>query len=262
MAEVLVAAVVLAAVAAAFMLWFQKKRGSSSADSVAPSERLTFKKPEVEESPSVAEFQRTLGRSAIIEYLPTDTYEKATITAVANYLSSGKNVVLVSQAPRAGLYHEKLQYFIEKELVKIVEITAESPLAKPHMFKVATGGGAAQEEEDVKKVIRVSINNLEYLTEIAEQMPEGSVLIFEALTNIILSLGKERKEAVYKFFSGIVEEMSAKDRTLVAFLNRGAHEASLISAYEGLFVTILQIEGETLVTLKGERRRLPFQSLE
>jgi hypothetical protein len=225
-------------------------------------EKLTFKKPEIEKKPSVAEFQRVLGRSALIEYIPSDNYEDATITAVVNYLSSGKNVVLISQAPRAGMYYEKLEYFIEKEVVKVVDITTESPLARPQMFRVASGGGEAMHADEKKGLINVSINNLEYLTEITDQMPEGSVLIFEALTGIILSFGSERKEAIYKFFSGIVEGMSAKDRTLVVFLNRGAHEMETVRAYEGLFITILKIEGEGLVTIKGEKKKMSFVSLE
>ncbi|MFQ5800815.1 MAG: hypothetical protein ACE5HH_03735 [Candidatus Hydrothermarchaeales archaeon] len=256
-------ALVLTLVIGAIIFWFIKKQRAERPvlKEPRPLQGFTFKKPDMEKKPAVAEFQRLLGRSALIEYTPTEDYEKATMMTVVNYLSSGKNVILISQAPRTKMYHEKLEYFIQKDVIKLVDITIESPLAKPQMFRVTTRGDETVAAEEIG-IIPVSINNLEYLTEITEEMPDGSILIFEALTGIILSLGEDRKEAVYKFFSGIVEEMSTRDRTLVVFLNRSAHEKEVVSAYEGLFMNILKLEGDFLVALKGEKKRIAIEVFE
>jgi len=202
--------------------------------------------------------QTALGRSALIEYAPVHNYEAATARIVSAFLDLGRKVVLVTQAPRARMYLSGFKGHVEKGQLKVINLTAENPLARPRMFMVATGavaekGGGLEEE-----LLSVSINNLEYLTEITQEMEERSVLIFEALTGLILALGSERREAVYKFFSSIVEDMSAGERTLIAFLNREAHEREVVSAYEGLFINLLKIEGESFIKVKGERERIPF----
>ncbi len=220
-------------------------------------QEFTFEKPEVDGKTSVEEYQSALGKSALILYVPRAHYENAAIEIIANYLSLGKNVVLVTQAPRAKMYFERLEYFVTKDMIKLVEITTESTLIKSPMFSVK-----GLEEKDAYEdagSLPVSINNLEYLTEIAEHMPRDSVLIFEALTGVILGLGEN--ESVYKFFTGIVERMSAKNRTLVAFINSEGHEKEVVSSYEGLFINILKIEGDFIVTLKGEKKRIPIKNL-
>ena len=210
-----------------------------------------------------SEFYKAFGRSALLEYTPVNRFENATIAAATHFLNSGKNVVLVTQPPRSRMYIERFHGFVEKGDLKIVNLTTENPLARPQMFRITPNlneNEAATKETDF---VSVSINNLEFLTEIVEQMQWDGVLVFEALTGIILGLGKEKKEAVYKFFSSIVEEMSANQRILIAFLNRSAHEKETISAYEGLFVKILKIEDDSIHSIKGEKIRvgIPIESL-
>jgi hypothetical protein len=207
------------------------------------------------------EFYREFGRSALIEYTPTNQYENATMATVSNFLNSGKKVVLLTQAPRAMMYLEGFSTHVKNKKLKVVNITTENPLARPQMFRVGTVADEKEPAEIESDLIQVSVNNLEYVSEITEQMEESSVLIFEALTGIILALGKAKKEAVYKFFSTIVEEMSARDRVLVAFLNSGAHENEIVSAYEGLFVKIFKIDNNSLVSLKGAKIKIPIGGL-
>jgi hypothetical protein len=137
-----------------------------------------------------------------------------------------------------------------------VNITTENPLARPQMFRIAKPGGENDTSSEETNFVSVSINNLEFLTEIVEGMKEGSVLIFENLTGVILALGSEKKEAVYKFFSAVVEEMSAKNRVLIAFLNKSAHGNEIISAYEGLFIKIFKIEEGMLVSVKDGKIKI------
>jgi hypothetical protein len=244
-------AVVLIAVGIALALILVRKRGS---------EKESLPKTSLE--PRVArEFYREFGRSALIEYTPTNRYENATIATVSNFLESGKNVVLLTQAPRSIMYFEGFSTYVKNKKLKVVNITAENPLARPQMFRVGTAADEKELTEIESDLIPVSVNNLEYVTEITEQMESGSVLIFEALTGIILALGKDKKEAVYKFFSTIVEEVSAKDRILVAFLNSGAHANEIVSAYEGLFVKIFKIDNNSIVSLKGEKIKIPIGEL-
>lgn len=199
-----------------------------------------------------------MGRSALIEYMPTHNYEGATVGVVSGFLDAGRRVVLVTQAPRSVMYLERFAGFVKDGALRIVNITTENPLARPQMFRV---GGEYNDLEDARRetdIVPVPINNLEYLSEITDGMDEESVLIFEALTGLILALGKEKKEAVYKFTSSIVEEMSRRGRVLVAFINKDAHGSDIVSAYEGLFVKIFKIEGDSIVSLKGEKEKISF----
>jgi hypothetical protein len=235
------------AIMAIILFWIVRKKHESGVGDLT------------EEYPSVSEFYTVFGRSALIEYTPTNHYENATKAVVSSLLGAGKNVVLITQAPRARMHYDMFHSFAKKGSLKVVNITSENPLARPQMFRVAPAAGEAENDKKEKNLFLVSVNNLELLNEITEEMGVGSVLIFEATTGIILALGKEKKEAVYKFFSTIVEAMSANERTLVAFLNRSAHEREIVSAYEGLFIKIFKIEDDFIVSLKGRKVKIPIE---
>ncbi len=200
-----------------------------------------------------------MGRSSLIEYMPTHNYENATIELVSGFLDTGRDVVLVTQAPRSSMYLERFAASAKKGTLRIVKITTENPLARPQMFRVGSEYNDLDNAKKKTDIVQVPINNLEYLSEITEGMGEGSALIFETLTGLILALGREKMEAVYKFTSSIVEEMSRRGRVLVAFINKGAHPSDTVSAYEGLFVRIFRIEGNSIVSLKGERKKIGFK---
>ncbi len=208
------------------------------------------------------EFTEVLGRSALIEYTPINRYENATIAAVKSYILTERTVVLVTQAPRARLYYDKFKGYVEKGSLKVVSLTTENPLARPQMFRVDIPRSKEETREPGgQPIFPVSVNNLELLTEIVNETEEGSALIFEALTGLILALGRSKKESVYKFFSTIVEETSAKQRVLIALLNSGAHESEIVSAYEGLFLKILKMENDSIISLKGQRIKIPVEGL-
>ncbi len=194
-----------------------------------------------------------LGKSVLIEYTPTDRFEDVTKKVLSKSLASKGSVVLLTQAPRSGIYYEEFRSDVKSGQLKMVNITSENPLARPQMFRVGKQEHEPPRGKPDSEITAVSINNLEFAFEIVEELAPGGVLIFEALTGIILGLGSEKRESAYKFFSSIVEELSEKDRTLVALLNRGAHEKETVSAYEGLFMNIFKIDEGCLVSLKGAR---------
>jgi hypothetical protein len=204
---------------------------------------------------SSRELLRAFERSALIEYTPTDSFEHVTISVLASFLDSGKNVVLLTQAPRSGIYNDAFSAFVEKGSLKIVNITVENPNARSLIFRVAPPP-KEMSQEGYSDINAVSVNNLEFLIELTSSMESRSVLIFEALTGVILALGKEKSETSYKFFSAIVEEMSSVDRTLIALLNKDALENEVLSAYEGLFVKIFKIDSGFIVSLKGGQIKL------
>ena len=204
----------------------------------------------------IFDYQAAFGKSALIEYMPTEPFEEVTNKVVSKSLESGKPVVLFTQAPRAEMYREKFSLKTGSKRLKIVNITSENPLARPQMFRIGK-----QKEEDTRgkpnsELTAVSINNLEFAFEIVESLESGGVLVFEALTGIILGLGSEKKESAYKFFSSVIEELSKKDRTFVALLNSGAHEKETVSAYEGLFMRIFRIVGDSIISIKGEKKKI------
>ncbi len=222
-------------------------------------EAFTFHRPVADEKSGVPELLDALGNSALIEYTPTEDYAKSVVHIIASYLSAGRNVVIVSQAPRAGIYRDKFDYFISNNIAKVVSISSESPTLN---FKVFSFHAETSDEdrEDRKEVIRLSIHNLEYLSEIVDHLPKRSVLIFEALSGLLLGLSDDA--SVYKFFTGIVEKMSHQDRSLVACINSAAHEPAVVSSYEGLFLNIFRLEGDSVVSLKGSVKKIPFEIFE
>jgi hypothetical protein len=236
----------------AILFWQRKK--------VKGVEKEKSELKKVHDIPSISDFYKKFGRSALIEFTPTNRYENVTIATVHNFLEAGKNVVLLTHAPRSRMYLEGFHSFVKSGRLKVVNLTTENPLARPQMFRVAGPPDEKEPSSIETDLALVSINNLEFLTEITEEMTAGSVLLFEALTGLILALGKEKKESVYKFFSTLIEEMSEKERIMVAFLNINAHEKEIVSAYEGLFMKIFKIENGHIISLKGEKIKIPVES--
>jgi hypothetical protein len=140
-----------------------------------------------------------------------------------------------------------------------VNITVENPNARSQMYRVTTPFKEMTQEtySDIKAV---SVNNLEFLIELTSNLDPRSVLVFEALTGVILALGKEKSETSYKFFSAIIEEMSSRNKILIALINRSAFENEILSAYEGLFVKIFKIENGFIVSLKGKEVKVRIDS--
>jgi len=189
------------------------------------------------------------GDSSLIEYLPTQRFEDATISVVTQLLKRGKSIFLVTEAPRTRIYYKKFEKPIKNKILTLINLTSENPLSRPQMFKVSFPNSADANKKS-SDISNVSVNSLEYLMEITEHMDEGSILVFEALSELILALGVEKREAVYRFFSSIVEEMSTKNRSLVSFMNRGAHGKETVSAYEGFFLKIFSVDKGKITTVK------------
>ena len=100
-----------------------------------------------------------LGRFALIEYTPTERFESVTKKVLSKSLESGRQVVLITQAPRTRIYLEGNIDYVDSGRLKIVSITSENPLARLQMFRVGKQQDTVPSEAD-NTLTNVSINNL------------------------------------------------------------------------------------------------------
>ncbi|MFQ6135593.1 MAG: hypothetical protein ACE5PM_00230 [Candidatus Hydrothermarchaeales archaeon] len=213
--------------------------------------KFVFTKPELKVKEEFAPLHDSIGRSALIEYSPTSKYEDVAISMVLSYLSVGKNVVLVSTHPKTDVYHAKLKEFIQQDMTKLVNVSTGAD--------VSTQVAGALTEDKTTKTLNILINNLEYFVEVTEKIPPQGVLLFTPLSEIILYGGDE---SAYRFISNLTADVASEGRTLIAFLNRDAHDEKTRGAFEGLFANILQTIDDRLVTLKGEKKELMIGTFE
>ncbi|MEE8402544.1 MAG: carboxypeptidase-like regulatory domain-containing protein, partial [Candidatus Hydrothermarchaeaceae archaeon] len=79
--------------------------------------------------------------------------------------------------------------------------------------------------------------------DVLERMPAGSVLIFEPLSNLILTGGFA---AAFKFVSKTREYMEKEGLSLVCCLNPSAHDKKEVEKLRGLLESVVRVEGEKI----------------
>jgi hypothetical protein len=182
-------------------------------------------KPLKEEAPKEEiGLEEILGESSLIEYASAAKVEKVVTDIVEEHLRSDRDVFLVSSPPEIKKYRERFG-----ERIRVINLSAE-----PSRL---TG-----EEE----IMEVSMTNLEHFKPIFEEMPAGSVLIFEPLSNLIFNLGVEPS---FKFISKTMDYFSREGLSLICLLNVEGHDDKTIASFRDLFTNIAGIEGERLVRL-------------
>ena len=84
--------------------------------------------------------------------------------------------------------------------------------------------------------------DLDQFKKVLEEMPAGSVLIFEPLSNLISTVGFD---TAFKFVSKTLGYMSGEGLSLVCFLDPSAHDKKAVEKLRGLLKSVV-IEGERL----------------
>ncbi len=123
--------------------------------------------------------------------------------------------MIVSSQPGTGLYREKFGGVEGIRLINLPEQTTST----------------TRDE--------IPMTNLEYFSEVFENLTKDHVFIFEPLSSLILHIGVAQ---AYRFISKSLEHLSALGVTLIVFLNKEGHDKKDVSNFENLFRNIGEIE--------------------
>ncbi len=171
------------------------------------------------------QISQVIGESALIRYDSKSKVEKAVSKIVEECISNEREVVIVSSPPRTSIYREKLRKAINSGKIKVINL--------------APGGSPPEANE-------MSMSNLRSFEPIFKEMSAGSVLIFEALSSLII---KEGGAVAYKFVSDAIQHFSAEGLCIVCLLDSQAHDEEEMASFEKLFVNLVRIEGDRFVLL-------------
>lgn len=191
-------------------------------------EGMVFKTPKSDEVSGL------LGSSTLLEYTTHSRYEDGVIELTLRMFGELRNVILISNEPRASTYREKLVDIVDVGAMKFVEIL--------------TNGDEITIEEDI---VIVPITTLDdQFLDLFDKLPEGVRIIFEPLSHLILSHGEEE---TYKLVSKMVEKFSHQRLDLVAMINRDAHDDKTLSQFRGLFINHAELTSEKIKVIKGKK---------
>jgi len=162
------------------------------------------------------------GESLLVEYSPEDNK-----TAVLEYITGvvrreNRSAVLILTQPLTQQFKERAM----PQNLKVVNLTTEH---------------AAPTKEEI------SMTQLEYFSDIFDNLSEGGVIIFEPVSNLILNAGTAQ---AYKFISSTIEKLSQKSITFIAFINKSGHEKRDLSNFENLFMHLAEIKDNKLKKMK------------
>lgn len=157
-----------------------------------------------------------VAESMIVEYLPSDKRE-AVILDIADFMvSEGKNLVIVSTQPSVNHFRTR---FKDTSGIRVIDLpdTAASPPGDDE----------------------IAMTNLEYFSEVFEELTGDHVFIFEPLTSMILHIGVAQS---YRFVSQTLSRLSKMGVTFIVFLNKEGHDKMDISNFENLFMNLAEIK--------------------
>ncbi len=181
--------------------------------------------------PDVEQVSKLLKRSTIIKYTPNARYEDSVIEICLRLYGEMVNTVLVSTEPRTSLYKDKIGDLIDIGAMKFIEISSTCKQVK---------------NED--GIIKLPAHDLDKFFELTSKLPKGCAVIFEPITQLILTEGEKK---TYEFMSLMVETFTKNELILVGMINKSAHDAQIVSIYEGLFLNIAEENGTKIRILKG-----------
>jgi hypothetical protein len=123
-----------------------------------------------------------------------------------------------------------------------VKVTASHRTERFYLIKKGSERG------DLKgRVAEISVEWLEYLSELIEGLPANSTVIFEPLSELVFMVGFEK---TYKFIKKTIDYCAEEQVHLIAFINREAHDQGLKASFEGLFTNIGKIFQDGLRIIK------------
>lgn len=196
-------------------LMFNQLYGKMEEKRVRPSRRMYL-------------YSELAGKTVLVEYSPTSPYENI-VMDVVDYFMERAPVLLISSLPRSSIYLEGFREGIGRGKIKLVEITMTGP----------------RSVEGVP--IRFPLTELEWLKELYTSSPDGSAVIFEPLSDVIMNIGSGPS---YKLLRYWLEMCTKKNMSFIAFLNQAAHHKEVISAFEGLFLSIALAEDQKLFKMR------------
>jgi hypothetical protein len=141
-------------------------------------------------------------------------------------LTNDREVFIVSTQPRTDIYRDKLRPLIDSGMVRVINLS-------PRVSQPA--------------VNEIPMTQLGAFKSIFEEMPAGSVLIFEALSGLIINEGGV---VAYKFVADTIQHFSAEGLCLVCLLDSDAHEKNEISSFENLFINLVRLEGDKFILVR------------
>jgi hypothetical protein len=157
-----------------------------------------------------------VGESMIVEYLPTAKKEDVLVDVVDFMMSEGKDIVIVSTQPATSHYSDR---FTGMQGIRVIDLLDQA---------------AALPSKN-----EIPMTNLEYFSEVFEELTSDHILIFEPLSSLILNNGVAQS---YRFVSQTLSRLSKMGITFIVFLNREGHDKKDISNFENLFMNIAEIK--------------------
>ncbi|MFQ5800730.1 MAG: hypothetical protein ACE5HH_03295, partial [Candidatus Hydrothermarchaeales archaeon] len=176
-------------------------------------ETITFPPPPEGDSSYIGE--EDVGESMLVEYEPPTKKEDVVIDIVDFMISEGKDVVVVSTQPATSHYKER---FNGIRGIKVINLPDQAPMP----------------EKD-----EIPMTNLEYFSEVFEELSKHHVFVFEPLSSLILHIGISQ---AYRFISQTLNRLSNLGVTFIVFMNKVGHDKKDISNFENLFINIAEIE--------------------
>jgi len=205
-------AVIIAAVGIIFMIWFKGLRPFRTGDK---GRDLTDR----------------LSRLALVKFKPTTRFEGVLQRFVSSFVQKGRYVLLVSSAPRADFYGEAFEEELKDDKMRLIKVTAS-----PRTERFYINPKEAKKDGEKGKIAEISVDWMEYLSEVVETLPKDSVMVFEPLSDLILMNGFEK---AYKFIKKTLDYCVEAGVQMISFINDDAHEESVKASFEGLFTNIL-----------------------
>jgi hypothetical protein len=183
-----------------------------------------------------------ISTAALIRYKPTSRYERAVQEVVRLCLKNDQRVLLVSSAPRTEGYAELFREEFSKGNLMLVKISAN-----PRTDSFYLTGREAKKEELKGKIAEISVDWLEYLTEVIEGLSKGSNVVFEPLSDLILMNGFEK---TFKFIKKTIDYCIGENIHVFSFINDDAHEDNVKASFEGLFTNIAVVTDDKIEIIK------------
>lgn len=166
------------------------------------------------------------GESALIEYTPSEDLSKVVKAIVREHLAHGREVFLASMPPRSYYYQKR---FTSREGgVRVVNV----PLR----------GKPPRSDRNIQEI---PMSNLEYFRAVFEEMPAGSLFIFEPLSTLILNQGRN---PAYKFIASGVEALGREGMYFISFVN--TEDVKETSMFRELFAVVARISEGRLEMVK------------
>lgn len=180
----------------------------------------------------IVDVKEIIGDFGIIEYDPKESYENIQVSLAKSLNNRGNNVIIVSSGPWTQKISAELSQEIEtKETVKLIDlVNIRRDLVKSR-----------------KGIFEIPMGSLEYFDEIWSTSPGGTIVVFTALSQLLLTAGMKTS---YQFVNNMLENLIRRKMGAFIFINREGHDIKEISGFENLFMNVYEIKGGKLKKIK------------